>query len=393
MAGVVKTDDLARMLAQRLGIREAEAKHMLGEMCSCLRDSLSAGRGVELGDLVSLAVQGRPELREDESGGFSAYAPTNRALAAAPIGSLKSELEKTSHQAIYYIARGEGAFKDLLGDHFGRRGWKLVHTRSGQEVFDRLQRFPPVALIFEANAEGWREVVRELKCNPDTNWIPVVGVFPEGSDDDVVRELTVAPDVVIQEPFEFGDFIHTAGSELAERVTAPEHDLRELTIHIPGTQTCRRETCHTIEEVLFRCGQPEEFCRSAAAALGEAIDNAARHGHRHVECCTIEVRMILDPRRLVLAVRDSGEGFDHAAALSAVRGVASRSSQDPLARAAAALRSRRGEAKEGGLARMMKLMDRVEYNRCGNEVVLTKFLPNREADTATSPKAAGLAAK
>jgi len=98
--------------------------------------------------------------------------------------------------------------------------------------------------------------------------------------------------------------------------------------------------------------------------------------------------MILDPRRLVLAVRDSGEGFNHAAALSAVRGVANRASHDPLARAAAALKSRRGgDPREGGLGRMLKLVDRVEFNRIGNEVVLTKFLPNRDADTSTNPRA------
>ncbi|HEX5138278.1 MAG TPA: ATP-binding protein, partial [Planctomycetota bacterium] len=136
------------------------------------------------------------------------------------------------------------------------------------------------------------------------------------------------------------------------------------------------------------------FCRAAKGALGEALDNAARHGHRHVECCTIELRMILDPRRLVLAVRDSGEGFNHAAALSAVRGIANRASQDPLARAAAALKSRRGDPKEGGLGRMLKLVDRLEFNRVGNEVVLTKFLPVRDADTSTNPRAgASLAAE
>ncbi len=392
MARVVNTDELARQLAQRLGVREAEAKHMLGEVCSCLRDSLSAGRPVELGDLVSLSVEGRPELREDESGGFSAYAPSRRALAAAPVGALKAELEKATQGAIYYLASGDGTFKDVLADHFGRRGWKLVHAKSGHDIVRRIERAPPAALICECSAEGWREVVRELKGNPDTNWIPVVGIRAQGREDEAVRALTVLPDLVVQEPFEFTDFVRTAGAEVAERVTAAQHDLRELAVELPGTQTSRREACDLIEEVLFRCSLPEEFCRAAKGALGEALDNAARHGHRHVECCTIELRMILDPRRLVLAVRDSGDGFNHAAALSAVRGVANRASHDPLARAAAALKSRRGDAKEGGLGRMLKLVDRVEFNRAGNEVVLTKFLPVRDADTSTNPRAQAAAA-
>jgi len=394
MARVVNTEELARQLAQRLGVREAEAKHMLGEVCSCLRDSLSAGRPVELGDLVSLSVEGQPELREDESGGFSAYAPNRRALAAAAVGALKAALEKSTQAAIYYLARGDGEFRDVLAAHFGRRGWKLVHARNGQEALAKLDRSPPAAVICECSADGWCDLVRELKGNPDTNAIPIVGIRTQGDADDVVRQLTVLPDLIVEEPFQFVDFVRTAAAEIAERVTAAQHDLRELHIELPGTQTSRREACDLIEEVLFRCGLAEEFCRAAKGALGEALDNAARHGHRHVECCTIELRMILDPRRLVLAVRDSGEGFNHAAALSAVRGVANRSSQDPLARAAAALKSRRGDPREGGLGRMLKLVDRVEFNRIGNEVVLTKFLPNRDADTSTNPRApASLAAE
>jgi anti-sigma regulatory factor (Ser/Thr protein kinase)/CheY-like chemotaxis protein len=386
MARVVNTDELAKQLAQRLGVREAEAKHMLSEMCSCLFDTLAAGRPIELGDLVNLSVEGRPELREDESGGFSAYAPTHRALAASAVGALKQELEKSAQASIYYVARGNGAFRDVLADHFGRRGWKLVQAKDGHEAMARLDRAPPAAVICECSAEGWSDLVRELKGNPHTNWIPIVGIRAKGTAEDVVHGLTVLPDLVVQEPFEFAEFVRTAAAEIAERVTAAQHDLRELHVEMPGTQTARRQACDLIEEVLFRCGQPEEFCRASKGALGEALDNAARHGHRHVECCTIELRMILDPRRLVLAVRDSGEGFNHAAALSAVRGIANRSSHDPLARAAAALKSRRGDAKEGGLGRMLKLVDRVEFNRVGNEVVLTKFLPVRDADTSTNPR-------
>lgn len=394
MARVVNTDELAKQLAQRLGVREAEAKHMLGEVCSCMRDSLAAGRPVELGDLVNLSVEGRPELREDESGGFSAYAPSRRALAAAAVGALKAELEKSTQAAIYYVAQGNGAFRDVLAEHFGRRGWRLAHAKDGHEALGRLDRALPAAVICECSTEGWSDLVRELKGNPDTNWIPIVGIRTQGAADNVVHRLTVLPDLIVEEPFEFGDFVRTAAAEIAERVTAAQHDLRELHVELPGTQTARREACDLIEEVLFRCGQPEEFCRAAKGALAEALDNAARHGHRHVECCTIELRMILDPRRLVLAIRDSGGGFNHAAALSAVRGVANRASQDPLARAAAALKSRRGDAKEGGLGRMLKLVDRVEFNRVGNEVVLTKFLPVGDADTSTNPRvAASLAAE
>lgn len=380
----VQVAHLARDLAIRLGVGDEEARSILDAVCGVLRDRLGSGQSVELGDLLALTVAGHPELREDESGGFSAYAPRARSIAARPIGALKQELERACQAAIYYVARGEGTFKDLLADHFGRRGWKLVHTRNGMEVLGRLDRHPPVALVFESSAEGWRELVRELKCNPRTNWVPVVGLFPAGAADEPVRQLTVLPDDRIFEPFDFSAFIRMAGSELAERVTAVRHELLDLSVELPGTQRDRRDACHMVEEVLFRRGLPERFCREARAALAEALDNAARHGHRNVECCTISLRLVLDPKRLVLAVRDSGEGFDHSGVLNALRGRGARTG-DPLARAANLLSGRESGDRESGIACMLRLVDRVDYNKTGNEVVLTKHLPDSEAETSTRP--------
>ena len=78
-------------------------------------------------------------------------------------------------------------------------------------------------------------------------------------------------------------------------------------------------------------------------AFSEALDNAVRHGHQMVECCTIVVRLILDPKRLTISVRDSGPGFDYAAVLNAVKGRVKRGAEltPALAKAAAALKTRR----------------------------------------------------
>lgn len=376
------TAELVRETARQLEIPEGDAKRYLRALCAAMRTALNDGSVVELGDLFTLSVLGGPELREDESGGFSAYAAQHRKIDVSAVGRFKQDLDRSCQAGIYYVSRNESDFKGLLGDHFGRRGWKIVHTRSGMEALSRLDRFPPVACIFEHHAEGWRELVRELKCNPATNWVPIVGIFPQVAKDEPVDTLTVLPDDILYEPFDFIDFIRTAASGLAERVTRTDHDVIELHIQLPGTSRDRKEACRMLAEVLFRADLPESFCDDAGAALGEALDNAMRHGHQNVECCTIVTRMILDPRRLVLAVRDTGEGFDHAAALTAARRVKARKGaarKDPLAKAAAALKTRRAtDATQGGIARMLSLVDRVDYNRKGNEVVLTKFRPDRE---------------
>ncbi len=387
----VGTRELIGEIARRLDLTPREARAYLKAVCATVRELLREGHTVELGDLLSLSLRGGPEMREDESGGFSAYAPVQRTIAAEPLGGLKDDLDLSCQAAIYYIAHDDGAFKDLLSDHFGRRGWQVLHVRNGMEALSRLDRHPPVACVFEHNAEGWRELVRELKCDPKTNRVPIVGVFPEVAKDEPVDTLTVLPDDILYEPFDFVDFIRTAGSGLADRVASSEHDVTELEVHTPGGKRERREARLMIEETLFRAKLPEGFCRDVGLALKDALDNAYRHGHQNIECCTITVRMILDPHRLVLAIRDTGEGFDHAAAVAAARGSKGRfGASDPLNRAAAALKTRRGDADEGGLARILDHVSRIDFNRKGNEIVLTKSRPEPntqiDEDTATSLK-------
>jgi anti-sigma regulatory factor (Ser/Thr protein kinase) len=371
----VTTANLAREVAQRLELSPEQAQRLLEEVFASLREHLQSGQVVEVGELFTLAVSGGAELREDDSGGFSAYAPRSKGLAVRPLAPLQDDLEKALNVAIYYVSRSKGHFIELLSDHFGRRGWSLVHAHNGMEVQTRMEQQPPAALIYESHAEGWEELVKELKCNPRTNWVPVVGIFPEETDPQPTARLVIQPDEVIREPFDFADFVQTAALELAARVTAPQHDVTELEFLLPGSERERREARVLVEEILYRSALPETFSRDAGSALAEALENAVRHGHQFVECCTMSVRMVLDPKRLVLAVRDTGKGFDHAAALAAARGQRGRQTDKALARAAEALQSRRGDAREGGIARMLKLVDRVEFNRAGNEVVLTKLLP------------------
>ena len=67
--------------------------------------------------------------------------------------------------------------------------------------------------------------------------------------------------------------------------------------------------------------------------------------------------------RAVQTSRPTGAGFDHATTVAAARGSALESDVP---------HARRGEIADAGIARMFTLVDRLDYNRPGNEVVLTK---------------------
>lgn len=102
------------------------------------------------------------------------------------------------------------------------------------------------------------------------------------------------------------------------------------------------------------------------AALNEAVGNAQRHGHKYKAELPIEYRYIHTPDHLILRVTDQGPGFDYRAELRRKKATT----------AVEAARTTYKAGKYGGLGIMMmlKCVHKVEYNRKGNQVTLTKYL-------------------
>ena len=86
----VTTRDLVRSLERKTGRSREELERLVDMLCLSVREYLEQGSEVALGDLFALAVHGGPELREDESGGFSAFAATEKSLTATPVGQRMS---------------------------------------------------------------------------------------------------------------------------------------------------------------------------------------------------------------------------------------------------------------------------------------------------------------
>lgn len=102
------------------------------------------------------------------------------------------------------------------------------------------------------------------------------------------------------------------------------------------------------------------------AALNEAVGNAQRHGHKYEASLPIEFRYILKPDKLIVRVTDQGEGFDYRAEL--------RRKKEGTAVEEARKRYQAGGYGGLGIMLMLKCVHKVEYNRKGNQVTLTKFL-------------------
>jgi len=102
------------------------------------------------------------------------------------------------------------------------------------------------------------------------------------------------------------------------------------------------------------------------AALNEAIGNAQRHGHKYDPELPIEFRYIHKTDKLIMRATDQGEGFDYRAEL--------RRKKERSAVEEARDRYRDGGYGGLGIMLMLRCVHKVEYNRKGNQVTLTKFL-------------------
>lgn len=314
-------------LARRLNMPTDEVQRLLDETSRVALDHLAAGAEIELGGLRLSLADGIEILGVE-------------VLGDEPL---------PSGDHVFCVMARDSALREAVRAHYPH----AVLMRDGAEVPARLETNRPDAIVIEGAVAGAPELVRELKCNPATNAIPVIGVYPEEALDAPLSDLAVQPNAALFEPCTVAEIREA----LAAQATAARADVVELEMHLPGTTHAREHACGLVEEVLYRSGLSESFCAAARRALAEALDNAVRHGHRGRLDLPVLVRLFLDGSRLVLAVRDSGDGFARGAVI------------DPYSQAAI--------APEGGIARMIRLVDMVDYNAFGTEVVLTKLRRRR----------------
>jgi pSer/pThr/pTyr-binding forkhead associated (FHA) protein len=107
-------------------------------------------------------------------------------------------------------------------------------------------------------------------------------------------------------------------------------------------------------------------------AVQEAVRNAAKYGNEFNPGKVIRFRFFRDAYRIITLVEDQGPGFDYKAMLDKAKEVGRRTEERE-----AYIES--GE-KGAGVVLMLANVDRVEYNREGNQVILTKFITSDEEE-------------
>ncbi len=386
--GSVALDSLAGAVAGDAGVSEDDARNQLSGLLSTLKGHLLRCREVKIDGLGTFAVdKEKAKIVKDPKRGHKLISAPKKAFryAADPaVGSasfqvsddLRNQIETARASTILLVVPERDFFTSTLEYYFKRAGWEVMSAVSVDEARQKMDSEGTFLVILDSTVNKYQTLCRELKCSRETSHIPLIIIFPKGTNLDKPTELMVCGDEHIVQPFEIRKLLNIADSELVRSAEEEAIFEQQVLFQFP-TEDVWIEAANELGHNLFEAsGLREEDQVALSAAFREGIGNAAQHGNKYRRDKKIEILYLLDREKITAMVKDTGNGFDHQ------RYVKKGKAGDALT----AARERHKEGKLGGLGimLMLKCVDRLEYNDKGNSLTLTKYLDpqSKPADEA-----------
>lgn len=380
--------ELGNLLAQRLAVDATECGALLLQTLELMKKRLTEEQGFELPSIGTFQTRHeKAKVQKDPKRGHRVIARPRRILIFQAAGTLEQELssrklvlqwepaflqsvEEAKRSRVMLVFPERDSFVELLDYYFRRAGWNTAVVTVEQQALDLLSSQGAYLVILDSNLAGYQKLCEAIKCARQDGLTPIIVLFPKEANLDRPREFMVCGDEHVQQPFEIKNLLKIADSEVIRAAEEEAFFEQQVQFHFP-TEESAIERANEFGHRLFELsGLSEEDQVAMAAALREAIGNAAQHGNKYRRDKKVEVLYLRDHEKITMTVRDMGQGFDH------TKFVARGEQADALA----AARERHREGKLGGLGIMLMLRccDKVEYNDVGNQLTLTKHLQSKQ---------------
>lgn len=365
LAAPVTREALAHRAAAQVGVPEEIAESVVSAFLDACKETILAGRRVELEGLLDLGVVVEPaRIRREPSGRFSEIAPARSRVDVRVGGELQDRLA-TQRTAAVLLAIPDGRFGEILYEHFARLGWQVQRVDSADSCRELLDGTKPYLLVCDHSLRGRDRLVADLKIQWPTNTIPVVTLHTRFEDLRKPSELLVLADMAVFEPITVHPFLRSMDQVLAQASEEAAVFERQLHFRLPSRE----------EEILRAFDMSDGFFKDSGfrgdslvgltTAFREAVRNAEIHGCAEDPELGIDVEMLLDHEKITVTVEDGGDGFDHATYRQQL--------EDSAPVSVARQRHSTGGIGGLGIYLMDRCADRLEYNDRGNRVTLTKL--------------------
>lgn len=216
------------------------------------------------------------------------------------------------------------------------------------------------------------EICHKLKCDRETNLIPVILVALKDDPRQVLSGLRVGSNGYISKPYtreEVKEAVESAVAWRHERIESGEHG--EITFTMRSEMGFLQETNDLLADLFAHTPLTERQIKELKQVITEMGCNAIEWGHRKNADLPLRITYRIGSDRIMLIIKDQGPGFDpknlpHAA-----------SEEDPIQHLD--VRNELG-IREGGFGIMLTkgMVDEFRYNDVGNEVTLVKRFPKKD---------------
>ncbi|MCZ6689225.1 MAG: ATP-binding protein [Planctomycetota bacterium] len=380
MDTVVKKD-IATQIAARLGRDPNEAESFLDAAIDVIQEELIRGRDVALKDFASIRlVERKARMVKDPVTGKQFVQPNRKVVSITPSRVFKERIEQARLSAILLAVPRDSSFVKVVQYHFSRVGWRVHVLHDPAEIWRAVKESGAYLLVADLSMEGGEDLVRDMKCDPETNTIPIVTLCPREMEPERPAGIRVLGDERLTEPFDIQELLRVAETLLSRTSEDQAFFSQQLAFVFSTDEECLEKANEMATALIQGRGLGEDGETALGAAFREAVGNAAQHGNRDNPGKVIRVDYYLDATRVTMVVSDEGGGFNHA--YYTQRG------EGGSALLAARERHRQGRVGGLGIMLMMRCADRLQYNDLGNSVTLTRNLGS-QASAATSASSIG----
>jgi DNA-binding response OmpR family regulator len=272
---------------------------------------------------------------------------------------------------IALIVNDEPTTSAQLAALVGDLGFETVMSQTGAGALALIREKQPDVVLLDLtlpDSTGF-EICHKLKCDRETNLIPVVLVALKDDPRQVLSGLRVGSNGFISKPYTHDEVKEAVESAIAWRHERIEHgDSGEIVFMLRSEMAILQQTNDLLADLFVHTPLTERQIKELKQVLTEMGGNAIEWGHRRNAELPLKITYRIGSDRVTLIIRDQGPGFDpknlpHAAC-----------DEDPIQHLD--VRNELG-IREGGFGIMLAkgMVDDFKYNDVGNQVTLIKRFP------------------
>jgi DNA-binding response OmpR family regulator len=273
------------------------------------------------------------------------------------------------------IIEDESELAELFAQIAAIRGLECHIINQGQGAVEWVREHKPDLILLDLMLPGrdGYAICKELKLDRATSHIPIVMVTARARHSDMVYGLEVGANEYLTKPFTIDQMLDAIDRAVKWRNELSKCGCEgEVQFELKSDTKYLEQLNDMLASLFLHSGLSEENVRHLTTAVREMGMNAIEWGHRKQADRVVTVTYRIERDRVVIAIRDTGPGFnrqnlDHAA-----------DENDPAkhmdVRNALGLRP-------GGFGILMTrgLVDEMQYNERGNEVRLVKYFARKSA--------------